>query len=281
MIRYPFSDSDPTAEVTVTVTDGTNPIEDAVVTFTDHDDVGVTFTGTTDSSGETVIEVPLEKYDVTATATGYVDYEHPSQVTVSEDTTLSIAMSIVTDTLTINVDDGTNAISGATVTIGGDSETTDENGQAVFDDMPYDDYSVSISADGYTTATETVQFRSNHKSFTVSLTATGGTGTVTVTCKDSTEENVSANPIILTTEPFNPSSPSLDIVVGMGYATANTGVYTINEFTEQGQPTDTVKDVPFGNYYLYANNPIKSISYTGTLTVDGDEEVTITLTGGK
>ena len=277
MIRYPFSDSDPTAEVTVTVTDGTNPIEDAVVTFTDHDDVGVTFTGTTDSSGETVIEVPLEKYDVTATATGYVDYEHPSQVTVSEDTTLSIAMSIVTDTLTITVNDGENAISGATVTIGSDSETTDENGEAVFDDMPYDDYSVTVEADGYTDATETVQFRSNHKSFTVSLTATGGTGTVTVTCKDSTEENVSANPIILTTEPFNPSSPSLDIVVGMGYATANTGVYTINEFNEQGQPTDTVKDVPFGNYYLYADNHIKSISYTGSLTVDGDEEVTITL----
>ena len=73
MIRYPFLDSDPTAEVTVTVTDGTNPIEDAVVTFTDHDDVGVTFTGETDASGKVVIEVPLETYDVTATATGYVD----------------------------------------------------------------------------------------------------------------------------------------------------------------------------------------------------------------
>ena len=87
MIRYPFLDDDPTAEITVTVTDGANPIEDAVVTFTDHDDVGVTVSGETDASGEVVIEVPLEKYDVTATATGYVDYEHPSTVTVSEDTT--------------------------------------------------------------------------------------------------------------------------------------------------------------------------------------------------
>ena len=97
-MQYPFLNSDPTAEVTVTVTDGTDPLEGAVVTFTDYNDVGVAFTGTTDSSGETVIEVPLEKYDVTATCTGYVDYEHSSQVTVSEDTTLSIAMSIVTET---------------------------------------------------------------------------------------------------------------------------------------------------------------------------------------
>ena len=171
-MRYPFLANDPTAEVTVTVTDGANPLKDAVVTFTDYNDTGVTFTGTTNASGQTVIEVPLEKYDVSATCTGYVDYEHPSQVTVSEDTTLSIAMSIITDTLTITVDDGTNAISGATVTISEDSETTDENGQAVFDDMPYDDYSVGVVADGYDDATETVQFRSNHKAFTISMTAT-------------------------------------------------------------------------------------------------------------
>ena len=177
--------------------------------------------------------------------------------------------------LEITVTDGTNPVSGATVTIGTDSETTDATGKAEFE-LAYGDYSATIEATGYTTATESLAFRSNHKNFSVTLES--ATGTVTVTCKDSTEENVSANPIILTTEPFNPSSPSLDIVVGMGYATANTGVYTINEFTEQGQPTDTVKDVPFGNYYLYASNHIKSISYTGTLTVDGDEEVTITLT---
>lgn len=100
MIRYPFLDSDPTAKVTVTVTDGTDPLKDAVVTFTDYNDTGVTFTGTTNASGQTVIEVPLEKYDVTATCTGYVDYEHSSQVTVSEDTTLAIAMDIVTETPT-------------------------------------------------------------------------------------------------------------------------------------------------------------------------------------
>ena len=175
MIRYPFLDSDPTAEVTVTVTDNdsNDPIKDAVVTFTDHDDTGVTFTGTTDASGECTIEVPLEKYDVTAKATGYVDYKHSATVTVSEDTTLSIEMSIITDTLSITVVDSVSeeAISGATVTIGTDSETTDENGVATFENMPYDDYEVEISATDYTTKTETLAFRNNHKAFSVSLVA--------------------------------------------------------------------------------------------------------------
>ena len=173
MIRYPFLDSDPTAEVTVTVTDGTNPIEDAVVTFTDHDDVGVTFTGETDASGEVVIEVPLETYDVTATATGYVDYEHSDPIVVSGDDTLSIAMDIITDTLTVTVVDSVSedAITGATVTIGDSTETTDENGVATFENMPYDDYSAEISATDYTTKTETLAFRNNHKAFSVSLVA--------------------------------------------------------------------------------------------------------------
>lgn len=143
-----------------------------MVTFTDHNDTGVTFTGTTDASGEAVIEVPLETYDVTATCTGYVDYEHSDPVTVSEDTTLSIAMDIITDTLTITVNDGENVISGATVTIGSDEQTTGEDGVATFEEMPYDDYTVSVTAEGYDDKTDTVQFRSNHKAFTISMTAT-------------------------------------------------------------------------------------------------------------
>ena len=51
-------------------------------------------------AGSAVADWALEKYDVSATCTGYDDYEHPSQVTVSGDTTLAIAMDIVTETPT-------------------------------------------------------------------------------------------------------------------------------------------------------------------------------------
>lgn len=83
----------------------------------------------------------------------------------------------VTDTITITVDDidGTpNAIEGAKVVIGETEKTTDSNGQVTFQNMTYDDYKVTVTADGYEYKEETIQFRSNHKSFTISLTASGG-----------------------------------------------------------------------------------------------------------
>lgn len=79
----------------------------------------------------------------------------------------------VTDTLSITVDDGTDPIEGASVVIGSTTQTTDSTGKAEFAEMEYDDYSAEISADGYTTKTETIAFRSNHKSFTVSLVLSG------------------------------------------------------------------------------------------------------------
>ena len=83
----------------------------------------------------------------------------------------------VTDTITITVDDGNNtptAIEGAKVVIGETEKTTDSNGQVTFQNMTYDDYKVTVTADGYEYQEETIQFRSNHKSFTISLNASGG-----------------------------------------------------------------------------------------------------------
>ena len=83
----------------------------------------------------------------------------------------------VTDTITITVDDGEStptAIEGAKVVIGETEKTTDSNGQVTFQNMTYDDYEVTVTADGYEDEEEIIQFRSNHKSFTISLTASGG-----------------------------------------------------------------------------------------------------------
>ena len=88
--------------------------------------------------------------------------------------TLPVVSQPETDNLTITINDGTDAIAGASVTIGEDTETTDENGQVVFD-LAYDDYTASITADGYEDATEEIAFRSNHKNFTISLTTSSNT----------------------------------------------------------------------------------------------------------
>ena len=260
MTRYPFSNSDPTAEITVTVTDGTNAIQGAVVTFTDHDDTGVKFTGTTNASGECTIEVPLEKYDVTAKATNYVDYTHPSTVTVSGDANLSIAMTIVTDTLTVTVNDGTTAISGATVTIGATTKTTGDDGVATFTSMPYDDYSAEISATGYTTKTETLVFRSNHKAFTISLEESLTSGTVDVI-------------VIVDDEPYEyDCSPHLVVdeeTIAEAYQD-ETNLNVWHMFVD-GDPTKT--QIPVGTYTLNASSG--SWNYEEEVTVDGNETITI------
>lgn len=80
------------------------------------------------------------------------------------------------DKLTLTVDDGTDPVASATVTIGTDEQTTDETGKAEFD-LEYGDYEATIEATGYVTATEELAFRSNHKNFTVTLTAAEQTNT--------------------------------------------------------------------------------------------------------
>ena len=169
-MRYPFLANDPTSEVEVTVTDGADPLQNAEVTFTDDNDPQVSFTGKTNASGKVTIEVPHEKYVVTATLDGYDDYTHSSKVTVSADTTLSIEMTETTYDITITVTDGENAISGATVTIGTDEETSDENGVVEYT-LTADTYNVGVVATGYNDATESITVDATHTTFTVTMTA--------------------------------------------------------------------------------------------------------------
>ena len=151
------------------MSDGTDPISGATVTIGDDEE-------TTDEDGEATFESVYEgSQTITVSKTGYAD--KTSTVTVDDShTSFEIELEVV-DTITITVDDGDDtptAIEGASVKIGSTTKTTDSNGQCTFTGMTYQDYSAEVSATGYTTKTETLQFRSNHKTFTVSLTAAGG-----------------------------------------------------------------------------------------------------------
>lgn len=174
--------------------------------------------------------------------------------------------------LTLTVTDGTNPVSGATVTIGTDEETSDSDGVVEFE-LAYGDYSATIEATGYTTATESLAFRSNHKNFTVTLTAAGDTGTVTVTGvidDGETQTPLDDNCMVaLATAPVDWTDPDY-----------TTFVAAANQFDETGTATlatmEQSTDIPFDTYYLCATDYLGN-EYSGTLTVDGDEEVTITL----
>lgn len=152
----------------ITITDGTNPIQNATVTIGSDSE-------TTDETGVAEFELIDGEYTVTASATGYTTV---SDVVDVNEHNLDMTIELeVTDTITITVDDGEStptAIEGAKVVIGETEKTTDSNGQVTFQNMTYDDYEVTVTADGYEDEEGTIQFRSNHKSFTISLTASGG-----------------------------------------------------------------------------------------------------------
>ena len=85
------NDTEETVNISVTVTDGENPINSASVTLTDSI-TSDTITGTTGSAGGcTLSNVPLGDYSVTVSATNYENYSDTISV-AKETTTLSITM---------------------------------------------------------------------------------------------------------------------------------------------------------------------------------------------
>ena len=76
-----------------------------------------------------------------------------------------------TQDISFTIDDGTDAISGATVTIGETSKTTGSAGGCSFTGIAEGSVSVEVSAEGYVTKTETITVDKDHTSFTISLVA--------------------------------------------------------------------------------------------------------------
>ena len=76
-----------------------------------------------------------------------------------------------THELSFTVNDGTDPIQGATVTIEGKTGTTGSAGGCTIEGILEGSHTVTVTADGYTDATETITVDAEHTSFTISLTA--------------------------------------------------------------------------------------------------------------
>ena len=83
--------------------------------------------------------------------------------------------------ITVIVSDGTNPISGATVTIGDDEETTDEDGETTFESVYEGSQTITVTKTGYADKTSTVTVDDSHTSFTVELEVVD---TITITVDD-------------------------------------------------------------------------------------------------
>ena len=73
--------------------------------------------------------------------------------------------------IAISVNDGTDPIEGATVTVGSKTGTTGSAGGCTIKDVTDGTVSVEVSATGYVTKTESITVSSSDTSFTISLVA--------------------------------------------------------------------------------------------------------------
>lgn len=82
------------------------------------------------------------------------------------------------------INDGENPIQGAVVSIGEITGTTGSAGGCTLRNVIDGEHTVSVTAEGYTTKTETITVDETHTSFTISLEADIPTKTVTIQVQD-------------------------------------------------------------------------------------------------
>lgn len=160
------------SDITVIISDGENSISGASVILTNADDEDVEET-TNDDGKAQFNNIPFGTYELVASKSGYVDYEGTLTVSSSAQTANVVMEAIpvpVTRTIHIDVVNASEEpIVGASVVIGDTTRTTGDAGGCNFADMLDDTYSVEVSADGYTTKTESITTDETHTSFIISL----------------------------------------------------------------------------------------------------------------
>ena len=100
-------------------------------------------------------------------ATAKVLQEHEDRITALEGGDVTPA----TYDLSFTINDGTDPVSGATVTIGDKTGTTGSSGGCTIKDVEEGTVSVEVSKTGFVTKTESVSVDETHTSFTISLVA--------------------------------------------------------------------------------------------------------------
>ncbi len=168
IVKFYLVSTAETYSVTLTINDGTDPLEGATVTFdgdnytTDVDGI-VTIADVAD--GTHAYSVAMDGYD-TATGDIVVDGADVEQ-------TITLTPAVATYTVTLTVVDADGAIEGATVTFDGDNYTTDVDGIVTIADVASGTYAFSIAMDGYDTEAGDIVVADADVEQTITLTITG------------------------------------------------------------------------------------------------------------
>lgn len=137
-------------DVTFTINDGVDPVPGATVTLNSttlvaNESGQVTFVDVVEGKHEFTVEKDLYFTVVDSIEVGGVDINE------------TIILELVNYAVTFNVTSGTEALEGAAVMFNGETKQTDADGVATFEGVIVaNDYEYSISKDGYTGATGTV-----------------------------------------------------------------------------------------------------------------------------
>ena len=145
-----------TFKVTFTVSDGTDPLSGAEVSFNSTLE-------TTNSEGKVVFDgvVPANGMSYSVSKSGYDLYEGSLDV-VDSNVEEPVVLVLTTHDITFSVSDGSSALEGASVTLDAVEQTTNASGETVFtDQLPASGVSFTVSMEGYADSTGTVDIDSD------------------------------------------------------------------------------------------------------------------------
>jgi len=153
--------------ISFTVTDGTNPIDGAVVSIGDVDI-------TANASGVAEFSNMINgTYNYTVSANGYED--NTGSVNVNDaDVSENVSLTLLTYTITFTVTDGTDPVEGAVVSIGDVDVATDASGVAAFSDMINGTYDFTVVATDYYEYSSSVTVSDANLAESVALTSSVG-----------------------------------------------------------------------------------------------------------
>ena len=248
-IKENASGSKPT--LTIKVKDGESNVSGATVT------IGST-EKTTDASGETTYSLDYDNYTIEVEKSGYLDYTENVKFRANHKT-FTIPLEAVTYKVTVTAKDSeTAALNGATVNIKADTTIvatglTGSDGKVELTGVRAGTYTLEAESSDETLSYTGSLVVDSDETATITLTAPVSTGTVTVTCKDALETTVSGATVTLKQDS-----------------------QTVKTGTSGEGGVCVLEDVPYGTYTLEADDDMWG-AYSGSLTVDGDETVTVTL----